>query len=274
MKYTPGQIRVKAVEENIEFKDTFNIKSRLTPKPVIFAILHSMLFPLVTTIKYIDPNITVNCVYTYGGAMNANNSFTLKRLKESGLINSIITTGECYGGDYESINIATGILFGFNRLKSDIIVVCCGPGVAGSSTFYGFSTFDFIGSIYTAKLLGLNPVLIPRISMADKRERHMGLSMQCISILQTLDFSVHLPVYKDREDIAGFNYLYNQLNSCNIINRHNVQIIENEIIKRAMGGLNTDIKVMGRSYTEDPWFFNNCSSAGVYAAELLTNKKL
>lgn len=268
MKYTPGQIRVKTVEENIEFKNIFNIEPKLTPKPVIYVILHSMLSPLVTTIKYIDPNITISCVYTYGGAMNANNSFTLKKLKKSGLIDCIITTGECFGGDYEAINIATGILFGFNQLNSDMIVICCGPGVAGSSTFFGFSTFDFIGSIYTAKLFGLCPVLIPRISMADKRERHMGVSMQSISILQTLDFAVHVPVYKDNEDVVAFNFIYNQLSKYNIINKHNVHFIDDIVIKKAMNNIDPDIRVMGRSYTEDPWFFNNCSSAGAYAVEL------
>lgn len=272
MKYTPGQIRVKAVEENIEDRSIFNMKAKLEPRTVIFAILHSMLFPLVTAIKYINPNINISCIYTYGGAMNANNSFILKRMKESGLINSIITAGECYGGDYESINIVTGILYGFNKLKSDMIVICCGPGIAGTSTFYGFSTFDFIGSIYSVKLLGLLPVLIPRISMADKRERHMGLSMQCISILQALDFPIHLPVYSDNEDAAGCNLVYNQLVKYNLINKHNVHFIDNEIIKRAMDNLNSDIRVMGRSYAEDPWFFNNCSSAGYYSVELF--KKL
>lgn len=272
MKYTPGQIRVKTVEENIEDRNIFDMEAKLTPRPVIFAILHSMLFPLVKTIKYINPNTNISCVYTYGGAMNANNSFILKRMKESGLINSIITAGECYGGDYESINIVTGILFGFNKLKSDIIVICCGPGVAGSSTFYGFSTFDFIGSIYSVKLLGLFPVLIPRISMADKRERHMGLSMQSISILQALDFPIDLPVYRDNEDISGFKLVYNQLNKYYLINKHNVHFINNEIIKKTMDSLDSDIKVMGRSYAEDPWFFNNCISAGYYSVELF--KKL
>lgn len=270
MKYTPGQLRVKTVEEYVEYKNIFDVKPQLAPKPVVYAILHSMLFPLVTTIKSINPNINISCVYTYGGAMNANNSFTLKNLKSKGLVNSIITAGECYGGDYESINIATGMLFALNHLNCDIIIVCCGPGVAGSSTLLGFSTFDFIGSIYTAKILGLCPVLIPRISMADKRERHKGVSMQSIAILQSIDFSVHLPIYKDNEDTLSFDLICNQLSEYNIINKHNVHIIDDEIIKKAMDNLSTDIRVMGRNYTEDPCFFKNCSSAGVYSVELFS----
>jgi hypothetical protein len=257
------------VEENIEYKNVFDMKPKLLPRPIVYAILHSMISPLVTTIKHIKPNAIISCVYTYGGAMNANNSFTLKKLRSSELINSVITTGECYGGDYESINITTGIIFGFNQLNSDIIIVCCGPGVAGSSTFYGFSTFDFIGLIYISKLLGLCPVLIPRISMADKRERHRGVSMQSLSILQTLDFPVHVPVYKDNEDIEGFNYIYNQLSDNGIMNKHKVQFIDNPVIKKNIDCMNINTRVMGRNYIEDPWFFNNCSSAGVYSVELL-----
>lgn len=269
MKYTPGQIRVKAVEERIEYKNVFDVEPKLLPRPVVYAILHSMISPLVTTIKYIMPNAIISCVYTYGGAMNANNSFTLKRLRSSGLLNSVITTGECYGGDYEAINITTGIIFGLGKLNSDIIIVCCGPGVAGSSTYYGFSTFDFIGPIYIAKLLDLFPVLIPRISMADKRERHKGVSMQSLSILQTIDFPVHVPVYKDNEDIEGFNYIYNQLSDNGIINKHKVQFIDDPIIKKAIDFANINTRVMGRNYIEDPSFFNNCSSAGVYSVGLL-----
>lgn len=268
MKYTPGQIRVKAVEEYIE-SSIFNLQNKLPHIPVIYAILHSMISPLVTTIKYIKQNAIITCVYTYGGAMNANNSFILNKLRKSGLIDNIITTGECYGGDYESINVTTGILFGLSKLKSDIIIVCCGPGVAGSSTFYGFSTFDFIGPIYIAKLLGLCPVLIPRISMADKRERHIGISMQSISILQTLDFPIHLPLYKDKEDIGEFDFIYNQLSMYGIINKHNVQFINEPVTKMVIENLDTDIRVMGRSYAEDPWFFKNCISAGVYSVGLL-----
>jgi hypothetical protein len=269
MKYTPGQIRVKTVEERIEFKNVFDVEPKLLPRPVIYTILHSMISPLVTTIKYIRPNAIISCVFTYGGAMNANNSFTLKKLRSSELINSVITTGECYGGDYESINITTGIIFGFNQLNSDIIIVCCGPGVAGSSTFYGFSTFDFIGLIYISKLLGLCPVLIPRISMAYKRERHIGVSMQSLSILQTIDFPVHVPIYKDNEDIEGFNYIYNQLRDYGIINKHKIQFIDDPVIKKNIDFVDVNTRVMGRTYFEDPWFFNNCSSAGVYSVELL-----
>ncbi|MDF2672719.1 MAG: hypothetical protein K0R09_984 [Clostridiales bacterium] len=269
MKYTPGQLRVKAIEENIEYKKLFSKETKLLPKPVIYTILHSMISPLVKSIKYIKPDAIISCVYTYGGAMNANNSFTLKKLRASGLINSVITTGECYGGDYESINIATGILFGFNQLNSDIIIVCCGPGVAGSSTYYGYSTFDFIGPIYITKLLGLCPVLIPRISMADNRERHMGVSMQSISILQNLDFSVHVPVYRDIEDVEGFRNIYNQLIMHGIIHKHKVQFIEDVIIKKSIDYISADTRVMGRSYIEDPWFFYNCSCAGVYSVGLL-----
>lgn len=269
MKYSPGQIRVKTVEENMENKNIFEINSRIPQKPVVYAILHSMISPLVKTIKYLNPNAIISCVYTYGGAMNANNSFTLKKLRSAGLVNSVITTGECYGGDYESINIMSGILFGINGLNSDIIIVCCGPGVAGSSTYYGFSTFDFIGAIYMAKLSGLLPVIIPRTSMTDSRERHQGVSMQSIAILQALDFPVHVPVYKDNEDKKGFDHIYEQLCKYGIIDKHIVKFIDDAAVKETVGYTAEDTRVMGRSYAEDPCFFYNCSSAGVYSVGLL-----
>lgn len=269
MKYTQCQVKVKSVEENTDFKNIFENHVKLLQRPVVFAILHSMISPLVRTIKCINNNINISCVYTYGGAMNANNSFSLKRLKEEGLINSVITTGECYGGDYEAINITTGIMFGLNQLKNDIIIVCSGPGIAGSSTYYGFSTFDLIGSIYITKQLGLLPILIPRISLADQRERHIGVSMQSIAILQTLDFPIHVVLYRDNEDMEGFRFIHNQFIKYNVINKHIFNIIDDGIIKENIDFITEDTRVMGRSYIEDPYFFYNCCSTGVYAAKLL-----
>lgn len=273
MKYTGSQTRVKAVEECIENRGIFNMENGIPQRPVIFAILHSMVSPLVKSIKYLKSDAIISCIYTYGGAMNSNNSFTLKRLRDEGLINGVITAGECYGGDYESINIISGILFGLCRLASDILIVCCGPGVAGSSTYCGFSTFDFIGSIYTAKMLGLYPVLVPRASMADMRERHLGLSMQSIAILKMLDFSVHFPVYRDLKDLESFNYIFNQLRLNGIMDKHIVEFIEAESVKNIIADTAEDTRVMGRDYRSDPCFFYNCSSSGIYSVGLLNKNK-
>ncbi len=273
MKYTSGQIRVKAVEEYLEYKSIFDIGNSIPKRPVIYAILHSMVSPLVKTIKLFKSDAVITCVYTYGGAMNANNSFTLKKLRDEGLINGVVTAGECYGGDYESINIVSGILFGLKGLESDIVIVCCGPGVAGSSTYYGFSTFDFTGAIYSAKQLGLYPVLIPRISMADGRKRHLGISMQSIAILQALDFPVHLPIYKDFEDITGFRHICNQLSINGIIDKHFVEFIEDTSLKDVVKNTSGYTRVMGRDYISDPWFFYSCCSAGIYSVNILNKNK-
>lgn len=273
MKYTANQIRVKAVEECIENRGIFNMEKSIPRRPVIFAILHSMVSPLIKAIKFFNSNLNISCIYTYGGAINSNNSFTLKKLRDEGFINGVITAGECYGGDYEAINIISAMLFGLCSLKSDIIIVCCGPGVAGSSTYCGFSTLDFIGAIYTSKLLGLFPVLVPRVSMVDMRERHFGLSMQSLAILKMLDFSVHFPVYKNLEDPESFNYIFKQLSINGIMDKHIVEFIEAATLKDIIVYTAEDTRVMGRDYRSDPYFFYNCSSAGIYSIGLLTKNK-
>lgn len=261
LKYTPMQFRVKSIEECDEDKSLFDSPVNLNGRPVIYTMLHSMLPPTICAIKYKRPDIRLTCIYTYGGAMNAENSFILRELKSKGLIDYVITIGECHGGDFEAINIYTALIYSFTKLSSDIAIVCCGPGIAGTSTYYGFSTLDFILPLYAGKNLGCMPVLIPRISFKEERQRHKGLSMQTVALLNCLDFPVHVPFLKNE----NLNMIYKVLDENKISCKHKIEEVYESNALVSMKKCNIKSRVMGRSYDEDPYYFDCCSAAGIFA---------
>lgn len=259
MKYTPLQQRYKTIEENPMYCGFFNDGIKALNRPVLIAILHSMLFPAVCGIKQKKPDARISVIYTYGGAINAGFSNNIKTLKDLKLINEVITSGECFGGDYESVNVYTSLIFSFNVLKSDAAIICCGPGVAGTSTYYGFSTLDMILPAYISNLSGCRTILIPRISFMDKRNRHYGLSMQTIAILESLNFKVTVPVLSSDCN----KVIIDMINKFNLDKRHNFVFTDNDI------SISTEYKkymnMMDRRYMEDSYYFNNCAASGYFA---------
>ena len=260
MKYTPLQQRYKTIEENPAYSGFFDEGIKVKNKPVLIAALHSMLFPSVCGIKQKKPDARITVIYTYGGAINVGFSNNIKTLKELNLINDVITSGECYGGDYESINVYTSLIFSFNVLKSDAAIICCGPGVAGTSTYYGFSTLDMILPAYISNLSGCRTILIPRISFMDNRKRHYGLSMQTIAILDSLNFKVIVPILNSDHN----KVIIDKISKFNLDKRHNFVFIDNDI-SYICTEYEKYMNMMDRCYKDDSYYFNNCAASGYFA---------
>lgn len=264
MKYTQVQMRVKTIEEDERFKALFNIPLSIGPKPVIFASLHSMLPAVSSVIKDKNPKSKITCIYTYGGAMNCQNSFILRELKNKKLIENVISVGECFGGDYEAINIYTALIFSFNGLKSDTVIVCCGPGIAGTSTYYGFSSIDLIFPIYASKILGCTQIVVPRISFKDMRKRHYGISMQTIALLNCIDFPVYVPFSNNIYELVKNQIFKNKINDM-----HRVVLVSDYNTGDAMNRADIAPKIMGRSYMDDVEYFESCGASGAFLSGLI-----
>jgi hypothetical protein len=260
MKYTLQQQRYKTIEENPEYCGFFDDGIKFKNRPVLIESLHSMLFPSICGIKQKKPDARITVIYTYGGSMNAGFSNNIKALKELNLIDDVITSGECYGGDYESINVYTSLIFSFNVLNSDAAVICCGPGVAGTSTYYGFSTLDMILPAYISNLSGCRTILIPRISFMDNRKRHYGLSMQTIAILDSLNFKVTVPVLNSDNN----KIIIDVINKYNLNNRHNFVFIDDDI-SYIRAEYEKYMNMMDKCYKDDSYYFNNCAASGYFA---------
>lgn len=85
---------------------------------------------------------------TDGASLPIYLSKNVDTLKEK-LIDSTITIGNAFGGDYECINIYTALITAKEILKADAVFVSMGPGIAGTGTKYGFTGIEQ-GSILDA----------------------------------------------------------------------------------------------------------------------------
>ena len=87
-----------------------------------------------------------------------------------------VTTGQAYGGDLEAVTVHTGLLAARHLLTADVVVVTQGPGNLGTGTRFGFSGVAAGEAVNAASVLNGRPVACLRVSGADARPRHQGVS--------------------------------------------------------------------------------------------------
>ena len=175
LRYTPLQIKCLAAEEQqSELHNIIRDFESLKGRPVVTIPLHSMLGPICALAKQLKPGLKTGYVMTDGAALPAAFSNTITSLKEKGLLDIVVTCGNAYGGDLETVNFYTGIIAAVEAAKCGLVIVGMGPGITGTGTAYGFTGVEqgyIIDGICT---LGGLPVAVPRIRFADARERHRG----------------------------------------------------------------------------------------------------
>ena len=162
--------------------------------PVVVGTLHSMLTPFVASYKRHNPNKKLVYIMTDGAALPIYLSKNVQNLKEKNLIDNTITIGNAFGGDYECINIYTALITAKEILNADAVFVSMGPGIAGTGTKYGFTGIEQGPILDAVKKLGGMPIAIPRISFADKRDRHNGISHHSMTVFKEIvNVSVNIP---------------------------------------------------------------------------------
>lgn len=264
LRYSPYQIKCfNADDANSKyFEDIRKFKS-LEGMAVICGELHSMLAPVACTLKYLDRNIRIAYIMTDGGSLPIDFSFTVERLKSKGIIAGAITSGHSFGGDIESVNIYDALIAAKIVLNCDTAVVTMGPGITGTGTKYGFSGIEQGHIIDAVNTLKGVPVVIPRISFADKRARHRGISHHTLTVLseiaKTSSYVVFPEIQKEKQD-----YILQQLNGTNIGTKHNVKFINGDTIFDAVKYFNINCSTMGRGIKDDGDFFRSCGSAAAF----------
>ncbi|WP_422446091.1 DUF3866 family protein [Thermoanaerobacterium sp. DL9XJH110] len=272
LRYTPLQFSVLSVEEqDSPYHDIFNDFKGLRGMPVIIGELHSMLLPAVFNIKRTNPAIRVSYIMTDGGALPLNFSWSVRYLKEKGLIEGTVTFGQAFGGDFEAVNVYTALIAAREVLKADAAVVTMGPGITGTGTKYGFSGIEQGGIIDAVNTLEGRPVFIPRISFADRRERHYGISHHSITVLKEVAKTraeVVLPgLAKEKSE-----YIWSQIKDHGIDAKHTVVQVgrkDSETILKNILHYGVKVTTMGRGLDEEKEFFLTAGAAGYYCASSL-----
>ncbi len=263
LRYTPMQLKCLTVEESeSQYHQLFKEKDRIDGMKVLVGSLHSMLLPAVYIIKKRQPSLKITYIMTDSACLPISFSKTVKDLKKDSLIHHTITCGQAFGGDYEAVNIYTGLIAAKYICKCDIAVVIPGPGVVGTDSKLGFSNIEEGHIIDAVNTLKGNPIVIPRISFADKRQRHKGISHHTITILSKITYSranIGFPIFNNQEknQIIQNQIISNKINRRHDINYINTNSMEIEEIK-------TKVNTMGRCYEEDPDFFKAVSASAIY----------
>jgi hypothetical protein len=176
-RYTPLQtIVLGADEQDSPHHDLLREADDLGGMPVVTADLHSALPAVCAAIQAERPGTRVAYVMSDGGALPLWFSRTVAGLREAGWLCGTVTTGQSFGGDLEAVTVHTGLLAARLILEAEIAVVVQGPGNLGTGTRWGFSGVACGEAVNAAAALGGRPVGVLRVSEADPRERHRGLS--------------------------------------------------------------------------------------------------
>lgn len=272
LRYTPMQVKCLAAEERQSgyHRGIKGFKS-LEGKPIVTIPLHSMLAPLCAVLKQNQPALKIGYVMTDGGALPIAFSKTVDTLKKKGLLDITVTSGNAFGGDLETINFYTGIIAAAQGAKCDIVVVGMGPGIAGTGTSYGFSGIEQGYIIDGINTLKGRSIAVVRISFADHRIRHRGISHHSITVLGNVTKTASI-VPLPRLEASKMEYIENQIIQEGIDKRHTIVVKEGGSVFRAMEEYGLKTTTMGRGPEKDRDFFLGVGAAAEAVGRLHTIK--
>jgi hypothetical protein len=235
--YAPGQQAARFVEEQSPGRE------RLDDLPVVCLGLHSQLAPACAALA----GRRVAYIQLAGGALPVSLSDTLRALKARRLVDTTIAVSPCVDAEVQCVTTAAALAHAAS-IGMEIVVCGVGPGIVGTGSRWGHGGLAVAEAANVASALGAAPVIAPRVSFGDARERHRGLSHHTRSALALCLGEVRVAwpeglavpdgVDVERVDVSGW--------------------------EDACGHLPLDH--MGRGVTEDPWFFAAAFAAGRLAA--------
>jgi hypothetical protein len=180
LNYTSLQHAVSPVEEGLERL------ARPLAMPVGVLALHGQLPCAAFALSARAPGARVGYVQTGGGALPGALSDVVEELLERELIADHVTAGPSFGGRHDAITVEGALDAGARRLAWDFALAGPGPGILGSASALGHGGLAALSSAHAALSLGCRVVLAPRLSSADRRERHRGLSHHTATVLELL----------------------------------------------------------------------------------------
>jgi hypothetical protein len=265
LRYTPMQINCLAAEaQESSYHDLFNSFESLENMPVIVGSLHSMVAPIALTLKNIANKKSIVYIMTDGGALPIWLCKTVKWLQEEGILKGTITYGNAFGGDLECVNVYTALIAAKEILKADAVIVCMGPGIAGTDTRYGFSGIEQSQIIDAVNNLKGKAIAAPRISFTDSRSRHYGLSHHSRMALGKLCCTkafIALPLLES----SKAEIIKSQLIESGIFHKHVISFWNSEGVEKLLKCEENHLEKMGKSFCQDKEYFVTCGLSAFLA---------
>jgi len=281
-RYTPLQATVAgADEQGSPHHDVLRDADDIGGMPVVVADLHSALPAVLAGVfddaernggagdeHSVDHRRRPRVVYVMqdGGALPAWFSRTCAALRDAGWLAGTVTTGQAFGGDLETVTVYTGLLAARHVLAADVAVVSQGPGNLGSGTRWGFSGVAAGEAVNAVAALGGCPVACLRVSEADPRERHRGISHHSLTAYGRVALAradVVVPGLPGRfgAQVAA--------EAAELGTRHTILTVPVDGLEAALRGSPARLSTMGRGLDEDLAYFLAAAAAGRHAGRLL-----
>ncbi len=269
-RYLPLQAMVAgADEQGSPFHDVLADADDLAGLPVVVADLHSALPAILAAIRLDRPDARVVYLMSDHGALPLAFSRSVARLREVGWLAATVTAGQAFGGDLEAVNVHSGLLAARLALGADIAILTQGPGNLGTGTRWGFSGVACGEAVNAATTLGGRPVGSLRISAADPRERHRGVSHHSLTAygrVALLPADLAVPAFGGDLADLGARVEAQVL----ALDRHRLHRVPLDGLPDALRQAPLRLSSMGRGLDDDPGYFLAAAAAGRLAAGLLT----
>jgi hypothetical protein len=265
-RYTPLQaITLSVDEEASPHRQAMIAATSLDRMPVVTADLHSALPAIVAGIRTVAPSARIAYVMTDGGALPVWFSRSVDALSEQ--LCGVVTVGQAYGGDLEAVTVHSGLLAARHVLAADITVLAQGPGNLGTGTTWGYSGVAVGEAINAIGVLDGRAVGSLRISDADPRDRHRGVSHHSLTAYGKVALSPADLVVPDGlgPDLAAT--IAREL--APLAPRHRIVTVASDGLFEAMRASPVRLATMGRGLDEDSAYFLAAAAAGRHAATLL-----
>lgn len=244
--------------------------------PVIVADLHSALAPILLAIADDRPGTRVVYVMSDQGALPLAFSRSVAELRASGLLAATVTVGQAFGGDLEAVTLHSGLLAARLALDAELVVVTQGPGNLGTGTRWGFSGVSAGEAINAAAILGGRPVGTLRISGADSRERHRGVSHHSLTAYGRVALcpaDIAVPDLSD-DGSPAMDELAEAVAASlqKLASRHRLVTVNLSGLRTVLAASPIQLSSMGRGLDDDPAYFLAAAAAGRHAATLLDSE--
>lgn len=266
-RYTPLQPTVLgADEQDSPHHATLRDADDIGGMPVIVADLHSALPAVLAALHAGAPGARAVYVMPDGGALPAWFSRSAAELRDAGELAGTVTVGQAFGGDLEAVTLHTGLLAARHVLGADVAIVAQGPGNLGTGTRWGFSGVSAGEAVNATAALGGRPVASLRVSEADARERHRGVSHHSVTAYGRVALARAQVVVPELPGAFGARV---REEAAVLGERHELVRVPVDGLREVVAASPVRVSTMGRGLDEDLAYFLTVAAAGRHTAALL-----
>ena len=260
LRYASDQLDTGCVEE-LE-PDLLGEADDLGGMPVVVCGLHSQVPCVAAALKHARPGARIAYVMTDGAALPMALSDLVVSMRNAGLVDVTVTSGQAFGGDHEAVNAPSAMAAARHVAEADVAIAAMGPGVVGTGSKLGYSALEVAPLLDAAGALGGRPIACVRFSLADARARHRGVSHHsrtALALAGPATVAVPTGEWEARvlDDLGE------------LTERHEVVSVDVPDVPALLAQRRLRVTSMGRGPADDPAFYAVAGAAGTVAASFL-----